>query len=150
MLGDLQNEVGKGAFQELDQCAAAAPYTRASLQCNSIEDIPSRIEAAFRAAMSHGYGSSYVDVPSNVFMSTIQSSDISSKALLNSVSSHQATPQVAMKHPMVIKIIRLVASSTRYVCDSLFHHTKICHSNNIHLPSIVQATISIGSWISHG
>lgn len=117
MLGVLQNEVGKGAFQELDQCAAAAPYTRASVQAKCLEDIPLCIESACRAAMSHGYGASYVDVPSNVFMSTLQKSDMS-KALLNSISIVEPKSKVDMKHHMVSKINRLISSSSRYVLNS--------------------------------
>eukprot|EP00889_Picochlorum_renovo_P002140 jgi/Picre1/29170/NNA_004563.t1 len=106
------NEVGKGAFQELDQCAAAAAYTRASVQAKCLEDIPSCIESACRAAMSHGYGASYVDVPSNVFMSTLQNSD-ASQALLSSISGVEAKAKVEIKHHAVSKIIRLIGSSSR-------------------------------------
>lgn len=116
-MGLLQNEVGKGAFQELDQCAAAAAYTRASVQAKCLEDIPSCIESAFRAAMSHGYGASYVDVPSNVFMSTLQNSD-TSQALLSSISGVEAKAKVEIKHHVVSKVIRLIESSSRYVLHS--------------------------------
>jgi predicted DCC family thiol-disulfide oxidoreductase YuxK len=67
--------------------------------------------------MSHGYGASYVDVPSNVFMSTLQNSD-ASQALLSSISGVEAKAKVEIKHHAVSKIIRLIGSSSRYVLHS--------------------------------
>lgn len=77
----LQNEVGKGAFQELDQCSAAAPYTKLSIQVTNTLDIPKHLEKAFVCSMSHGCGPSYVDIPSNIFMSPIENSDAADKTL---------------------------------------------------------------------
>lgn len=62
-------EVGKGAFQELDQCAAASPHVKLSVRATKPKDIAKCIVDAYHASMSDGFGPSYVDVPSDVFMS---------------------------------------------------------------------------------
>ena len=62
-------EVGKGAFQELDQCAAAAQYTKLAVRAERPEDIVNCIVKAYSASITGGFGPSYVDVPSDVFMS---------------------------------------------------------------------------------
>lgn len=62
-------EVGKGAFQELDQLAAVAPYVKHAQRADEVAALPGAIEAAFRAAVTGRPGAAYVDVPSNVLMS---------------------------------------------------------------------------------
>ena len=43
-----QNEVGKGAFQELDQLAAVQPYVKYAGQAASTADIPRVVAEAFQ------------------------------------------------------------------------------------------------------
>ena len=62
-------EVGKGAFQELEQCAAAAPYVKLAVRAERPEAIVNCIVKAYNASMIGGLGPSYVDIPSDVFMS---------------------------------------------------------------------------------
>lgn len=62
-------EVGKGAFQELEQCAAAAPYVKLAVRAERPKDIANCIVKAYSASMNGGFGPSYVDIPSDVLMS---------------------------------------------------------------------------------
>lgn len=64
-------EVGKGAFQELDQCTAASAYAKLCVRAHRPDEIETCITQAYEASMSGGLGPSYVDVPSDVFMSTV-------------------------------------------------------------------------------
>jgi len=66
----LQSEVGKGAFQEHDQCKAASQYVKLAIQAKSINDIPQCITRAYENSLQHGFGPCYVDIPSNIFMGT--------------------------------------------------------------------------------
>lgn len=68
-------EVGKGAFQELDQCAAAAPYVKLAVRAKRPKDIRNCIIKAYSASMTCGFGPSYVDVPSDVFMSVVSAAE---------------------------------------------------------------------------
>lgn len=46
---DAQDEVGKGAFQELDQVAAAAPYCKWAGRVSSLRDVMPVLTAAVKA-----------------------------------------------------------------------------------------------------
>lgn len=70
--GNLQNEVGKGAFQEHDQCRAALQYVKLAIQAKSVEDIPQCITRAYESSLQHGFGPCYIDIPSTIFMGSSQ------------------------------------------------------------------------------
>ena len=72
-----QGEIGKGAFQELDQVAAVKPFTKYAGQAKSAAEIPAVLKAAVQAAVSGRPGASYVDIPSNVLMAASSSSEVS-------------------------------------------------------------------------
>jgi len=65
-------EVGKGAFQELDQCAAAAPYVKLAVRAQNPREIAPCIQKAYQASVTGGFGPTYVDVPSDVFMAPVE------------------------------------------------------------------------------
>ena len=72
-----QGEIGKGAFQELDQVAAVKPFTKYAGQAKSAAEIPAVLKAAVQAAVSGRPGASYVDIPSDVLMASSSSSGVS-------------------------------------------------------------------------
>ncbi|KAL0038994.1 hypothetical protein WJX77_004453 [Trebouxia sp. C0004] len=61
-----QNELGKGAFQELDQVQAVQQFCKYAGQAASAKDIVPTITAAVKAAVSGRPGASYIDIPSNI------------------------------------------------------------------------------------
>ncbi|KAK9828489.1 hypothetical protein WJX72_000277 [[Myrmecia] bisecta] len=69
-----QGEVGKGAFQELDQVAAVRQFCKYAGRATSIRDIPAIITAAVKAATSGRPGAAYVDLPSDVLMASVSGS----------------------------------------------------------------------------
>lgn len=75
-----QGEVGKGAFQELDQVTAVQRFTKYAGQAKSIADIPAVIKAAAAATVSGRPGAAYVDIPSNVLMASSSSPAVSESA----------------------------------------------------------------------
>ena len=70
-----QDEIGKGAFQELDQCIAATPYVKLSSRAKMMSEIPRAIQSAFQTCLSGDLGPSYVDIPSNIFMQNVSPMD---------------------------------------------------------------------------
>ena len=46
----MQNELGKGAFQELDQVAAAAPYCKYAAQAKSLGDVARIVSEAVQVS----------------------------------------------------------------------------------------------------
>lgn len=59
------DQVDKGAFQELDQVAAAKPYCKYSARPPSLEQLPFVVEKAFRSALYGRPGAAYVDLPAD-------------------------------------------------------------------------------------
>ena len=72
-----QGEIGKGAFQELDQVAAVKPFTKYAGRARSAAEIPAVLKAAVQAAVSGRPGAAYVDIPSDVLMASSASSGVS-------------------------------------------------------------------------
>lgn len=68
-----QGEIGKGAFQELNQVQAVKPFTKYAGQAKSAAEIPAVLKAAVQAAVSGRPGASYVDIPSDVLMASASS-----------------------------------------------------------------------------
>ena len=64
--------VGKGGFQEMDQCAAAKPHCKAVYQISKISQVGSVLSTALHEAMSGRPGGVYVDVPANVLFSHLR------------------------------------------------------------------------------
>jgi 2-hydroxyacyl-CoA lyase 1 len=112
------SEVGKGAFQELDQCKAASQYVKGSTKALRVQDIPKCLEFAFRSSMSGGFGSSYVDIPSNVFMDNVNDSAEMERILSRipqDVVPKRSTP---VRKKCVNRIYNVMKSSKRYVYES--------------------------------
>lgn len=112
------SEVGKGAFQELDQCKAASQYVKGSTKALRVQDIPKCLEFAFRSSMSGGFGSSYVDIPSNIFMDNVNDSAEMERILSRipqDVVPKRSTP---VRKKCVNRIYNVMKSSKRYVYES--------------------------------
>jgi acetolactate synthase I/II/III large subunit len=59
-------EVGRGAFQELDQVAMSRPVTKTSWRAETVDDLGNGILRAIRAAMSGRSGPVHVALPSDL------------------------------------------------------------------------------------
>ncbi|KAI7903227.1 thiamine pyrophosphate enzyme, N-terminal TPP binding domain-containing protein [Cokeromyces recurvatus] len=70
------DQVDKGAFQELDQVEATRPYCKYSARSTSIEQLPSTIEKAFRAALYGRPGPAYVDLPADYVQYPIRNKEL--------------------------------------------------------------------------
>lgn len=95
-----QGEIGKGAFQELDQVHAVKPFTKYAGQAKSAAEIPAVLKAAIQAAVSGRPGPSYVDIPSDVLMAS-SSSEVSCFADL----CHRSTPMSTSSEVAVIMLL---------------------------------------------
>ncbi|KAH3744743.1 2-hydroxyacyl-CoA lyase [Pelomyxa schiedti] len=73
-----EGQVGKGAFQELDQIKAASPYCKWSGRATSLADIPRLIATALSTACSGQPGGVYIDLPSNLLKSKVPEESIQS------------------------------------------------------------------------
>ena len=51
----MQNEVGKGSFQELDQVAAVRPFCKFTVRATRASDIAAALRDAHKASMLPGY-----------------------------------------------------------------------------------------------
>ena len=72
----MQGEVGKGAFQELDQVAAVRGFTKYAARARAARDLTPVLAAAMRAACSGRPGAAYVDLPSDVLMAPVAPQEV--------------------------------------------------------------------------
>lgn len=112
-------EVGKGAFQELDQCKAASQYVKASTKALRVQDIPKCLEFAFRSSMSGGFGSSYVDIPSNIFMDHVTDSAEMERILSSMTEGVLPRKAPTVRRKCVNRILNAMKSSKRYGYESI-------------------------------
>jgi 2-hydroxyacyl-CoA lyase 1 len=66
------DQIGMGAFQELDQVEACKPYTKYATRPSSISAIPFSIEKALRTAAYGRPGACYVDLPADFIQAEIK------------------------------------------------------------------------------
>ncbi len=67
-----RKHVGKGGFQELDQCAAAKGHCKAVFRVKRVADMGSVLSSALDAALSGRPGGVYVDIPADVLFAEVQ------------------------------------------------------------------------------
>ena len=84
----LQGEVGKGAFQELDQMTAVQPFVKLTRKAASLEDIPAALAAAYHTSLCGRPGATYVDLPSDILMSHPNPNQNGGPSLDSILSSH--------------------------------------------------------------
>lgn len=65
------DQIGMGAFQELDQVEACKPYTKYATRPASLGAIPFSIEKALRTAAYGRPGACYVDLPADFIQASI-------------------------------------------------------------------------------
>ncbi len=73
-------QLGKGAFQEMNQADIAAPLTKASWVCQKVEDVGADLAKAIRIAKSGRPGPVHLSLPTDVLESVLPSNAISPKA----------------------------------------------------------------------
>ncbi|QDZ22180.1 2-hydroxyacyl-CoA lyase [Chloropicon primus] len=66
-----RKRVGKGGFQEIDQCKAARPHCKAVFQIKKISQTGRVLSAAVHEALSGRPGGVYVDIPADILFSTV-------------------------------------------------------------------------------
>jgi 2-hydroxyacyl-CoA lyase 1 len=66
------DQIGMGAFQELDQVEACKPYTKYATRPSSLATIPFSIEKALRTSAYGRPGACYVDLPADFIQAQIQ------------------------------------------------------------------------------
>lgn len=66
-----QNEIGKGAFQELDQVAALKQHCKWAGRPDKLSDFPHLLNEAFHQTQSGRPGAVYVDLPSNLLLERV-------------------------------------------------------------------------------
>ena len=62
------NRMGMGDFQEAEQVAALAPYSKWAIRVESMERLPQYIAEAYRKALAPPAGPVYLDLPGNYIM----------------------------------------------------------------------------------
>lgn len=70
------NEIGTGAFQEIDQVAIMRPVTKWAERVYETRRIPEMIDAAFRRAISGRPGPVYLDLPADVLYQEVASDTV--------------------------------------------------------------------------
>lgn len=111
-MGSLQSQIGKGAFQELDQCKAVDQYVKASYQPDNLMELPKLIERAFGNALESRPGAVYVDLPSDILLDSSVSEEVSHEISDPSVSGVQPREADANLIEHAVSLIKL---SKRYV-----------------------------------
>ena len=77
-----QRDLGRGDFQELDQVAAVAPFSKLSAKATSIQLVPACVFDVLDQAVSGRPGGCYLDLPSDVLHQTVSPSE--AEALISS------------------------------------------------------------------
>ena len=70
------NEWGTGGFQEIDQVALARPLVKWAERCYETRRIPELIDLAFRTAWAGKPGPVYLDLPTDVLLSSIDEATV--------------------------------------------------------------------------
>lgn len=73
-------QLGKGAFQEMNQADIAAPLTKASWVCQKVEDVGVDLAKAIRIAKSGRPGPVHLSLPTDALESALPSNAIAPKA----------------------------------------------------------------------
>jgi len=71
-------QVGKGAFQEIDQLSLVKPITKWAASIDKASKIPEYVHAAFRYASSGKPGPTYIDIPVDILTGETNSEAIAS------------------------------------------------------------------------
>lgn len=102
------SEIGKGAFQELDQVETVHSYVKLALKPQSLEDIPTALLRGFQATTKGRPGAAYIDLPSDILMRDVGQAGLG--AVLQTVSdSIHAEP--ASTHGVQVSEAELMVAS---------------------------------------
>ncbi len=103
------SEVGKGAFQEMDQVAMFKPITKWSERVLNVQRIPEIINKAFRIATSGQPGPVYIDLPADVLYNVVDESKVAFPKHPHSV------PRVGADPALIKQAIALIKQAQRPV-----------------------------------
>lgn len=101
----------KGSFQQLDQVALLAPHTKLSIRPATLDQLPSTIRDAYRAAFYGRPGATYVDLPADYIQARFTPTAASTIAAVEAPPKSLADPQriraiaaalKAAKSPLII------------------------------------------------
>ena len=97
------SEVGKGAFQEMDQVAMFKPITKWSERVLHASRIPEVINKAFRIATGGQPGPVYIDLPADVLYNVADESKVAFPKQPHSVARTSGDPALVKKAIEVLK-----------------------------------------------
>jgi len=103
------SEVGKGAFQEMDQVAMFKPITKWAERVLNVQRIPEIINKAFRIATSGQPGPVYIDLPADVLYNVVDETKVAFPRHPHSV------PRVAADPALIKQAIALIKQAQRPV-----------------------------------
>src|SRR3954469_9823379 len=74
--GSPVGQAGRGAFQEIDQVAAARPLCKAAWQAGSIDELPSLVARAWRTALDGTPGPVHLTLPVDLLQATVDETSV--------------------------------------------------------------------------
>ena len=98
------SQLGKGAFQEMDQVAIAAPVTKASWRIDAPERAATALDEAFALASSGRPGPVHLSIPSDVLAARAEFSDRPGR---------QQDPPASITQEDIERVLRLLAGARR-------------------------------------
>src|SRR5579863_5162988 len=97
------SEVGKGAFQEMDQVAMFKPITKWSERVLHVSRIPEIINRAFRIATGGQPGPVYIDLPADVLYNVAEESKVMFPKSPHSVARASGDPEMVKRAIALLK-----------------------------------------------
>ncbi|GAW52398.1 MULTISPECIES: thiamine pyrophosphate-binding protein [unclassified Nocardioides] len=97
---------GKGAQQEMDQVATAAPLCKWSRMAGSVEELPVLIDEAFDVAMSGSTGAVHLSLPADI---------VAQPTVAELPAPAARTESAALPHEALARIAELLATAQRPV-----------------------------------
>ena len=102
-------DLQQGTYEGLDQLAVAKPLVKAAYRVNKVEDIPTGVVRAFRAAMSGRPGGVYLDITTPA-LGQILDMDVAEKLIYKPVDIAPAMPPAK---EAVARAMQLIAGARR-------------------------------------
>ena len=106
--GSPEGQAGRGAFQEMDQVAAALPLCKAAWQVRTVADVPGALARAWRTALEGTPGPVHLTVPVDVLQASISEDE----APLPTEDELRPVP-VSAGQSEIAQAVALLAGATR-------------------------------------
>ncbi|XP_047310007.1 2-hydroxyacyl-CoA lyase-like [Impatiens glandulifera] len=107
-----QKDYGRGDFQELDQIAAAKPFSKFSVKATDIREIPNCVFQVVDQAVSGRPGGCYLDLPTDVLHQTVTESE-AEKLLSDAENSRKRGEIKSVGGSEIAKAVSLLRSAER-------------------------------------